>query len=100
MWANEGQARTKTVTISASSRTTTAQTSAPSNRSARWSGTRGPYSGRYSASIRRYFFAFLLKAGTPPALRIVGAAAGLVRAQSMNFCSVGLTPEFGTTRKR
>ena len=49
LWANDGQARTKTVTISASSSPTTAQTNAPSIRSTRWSDHFGPYSsGRYS----------------------------------------------------
>ncbi len=101
MWAKDGQARTKTVTISASSNPTTAQTSAPSIRSTRWSDHFGPYSGRYSSSIY-FFLAFLLKAGTPPALAITSPATGSRRAQSMNFCSAGelVLPSPGKTRKR
>ena len=45
LWAKEGQALTKTVTISASSSPTTQQTNAPSIRSTRWSDHFGPYSG-------------------------------------------------------
>src|SRR3954466_6146123 len=52
LWANEGQAWTKTVTISASSSATTPQTSAPSIRSTRWSDHFGPYSwGRSSFNV-------------------------------------------------
>src|ERR1700733_7916801 len=50
LWENEGQPWTSTVTIIASSSPTTAQTSAPSIRSTRWSDHRGPYSGGYSSS--------------------------------------------------
>src|SRR4051794_606072 len=50
LWANEGQAWTKTVTISASSSATTPQTSAPSIRSTRWSDHFGPYSWVSSSS--------------------------------------------------
>src|SRR3954453_8741365 len=47
---NDGHPRTKTVTIIASSSPTTAQTSAPSIRSTRWSDHFGPYSGEYPSS--------------------------------------------------
>src|SRR5215218_7792121 len=83
---NEGQPRTSTVTIIASSSPTTAQTNAPSIRSTRWSDHFGPYSGGYS-SFNGYFF--LLNAGTPPALLITSPASGLSRIQSMNFVSAG-----------
>ncbi len=96
--ANDGQPRTKTVTIIASSRPTTAQTSAPSIRSTRWSDQRGPYSGVNSSS-NCYFFGFLLKAATPPALAITSPASGLVRAQSTNFCTAGLGLAVGRTMK-
>src|SRR4029077_17186856 len=46
---NDGQPLTRTVTIIASSRPTTAQHSAPSVRSTRWSDHFGPYSGEYSS---------------------------------------------------
>ena len=85
---NDGQPRTRTVTIIASSSPTTAQTSTPSIRSTRWSDHFGPYSGEYSSfNWNRYFF--LLNAGTPPALVITSPASGLSRIQSMNLVSAG-----------
>src|ERR1700761_5638718 len=50
LWENDGQPWTKTTTISASSSATTPSTSAPSNRSTRWSDHFGPYSGWKSSS--------------------------------------------------
>ena len=73
------------MTIIASSSPTTAQTSAPSIRSTRWSDHFGPYSGGVLLVQLPCFFGFLLNAGTPPALLITSPASGLRRAQSMNF---------------
>src|SRR5882757_3410388 len=50
LWEKEGQAWTKTITISASSRPTTVQTNAPSICSTRWSDHLGPYSGGNSST--------------------------------------------------
>src|ERR1700709_1957780 len=49
VWEKEGQPWTSTVTIIASSSPTTAQTSAPSIRSTRWSDHFAPYSGESSS---------------------------------------------------
>src|ERR1044072_8745459 len=88
LWEKDGQARTKTVTISASSSPTRVQTRAPSIRWPRWSNHFGPYSGGNS-SFNGYFLGFLLNAGTPPALLITSPASGLSRLQSMNFTNDG-----------
>src|SRR3954447_7125778 len=59
---NDGQPRTSTVTIIASSSPTTAQTSAPSIRSTRWSDHLGPYSGG-SSSFNFLLLGFLVERG-------------------------------------